>query len=176
MEYVNRTLRGASAGVLVGEPPVIGLLSPAGVPGTAIYVAADGLNKASLFLCVGILQHRYSRVDEVRLRGFGRELPFTGLVFAAGGLAFAATPPFGTCSVGSEEWQIGGQAPERYTFRLDGRRLECGLHENGRGALKLMLTAGDDVVRSFQQSSAGESNVSLTYSDDGVSVAQSSSS
>jgi hypothetical protein len=82
----------------------------------------------------------------------------------------------GTCSVGSEERQIGGQAPERYTFRPDGRRLECHLREDGRGTLKLVLTAGDDVVRSVQQSGAGESNVSLTYSGDGVSVTQFSSS
>ncbi len=74
----------------------IALLDAPGVAGTAIYVVADGLVKASLFVCVGILQHRRSLVDEGGLRGLGRDLPFTGIVFFLGALALAAMPPFGT--------------------------------------------------------------------------------
>ena len=74
----------------------IALLDAGGVAGTAIYVVSDGLVKASLFVCVGILQHRRSRVDEHGLRGLGRNLPFTGIVFFLGALALAAMPPFGT--------------------------------------------------------------------------------
>jgi multicomponent Na+:H+ antiporter subunit D len=56
----------------------------------------DGLVKASLFVGVGILQHLLARVDELRLRGLGRDLPFTGTIFVVGGLALAGLPPFGT--------------------------------------------------------------------------------
>jgi multicomponent Na+:H+ antiporter subunit D len=56
----------------------------------------DGFVKAALFVCVGVIQHRKGHVDEHRLRGLGRDLPYTGIVFALGGLALASLPPFGT--------------------------------------------------------------------------------
>jgi multicomponent Na+:H+ antiporter subunit D len=74
----------------------IGLLTPDGLAGTAVYVLGDGLVKASLFVSVGILQHVHAQVDEVHLWGLGRGLPFTGAIFAVGGLALAGMPPFGT--------------------------------------------------------------------------------
>jgi len=74
----------------------LGLLTPEGVTGAAIYVVADGFGKAALFGAVGIVQHRRRHVSELRLCGAGRGLPYTGLVFAAGALSFAALPPFGT--------------------------------------------------------------------------------
>jgi multicomponent Na+:H+ antiporter subunit D len=73
----------------------LGLLTQEGVAGTAVYVLADGFVKASLFACVGIIQHRLGHVSERRLRGAGRRLPVTGAVFALGGLMIAALPPFG---------------------------------------------------------------------------------
>lgn len=74
----------------------IGLLTSDGLAGTAVCVLGDGLVKASLFVCVGILQHVHGRVDELRLQGLGRDLPFVGTIFAVGGLALAGLPPFGT--------------------------------------------------------------------------------
>jgi multicomponent Na+:H+ antiporter subunit D len=74
----------------------IALLSHDGLAGTAVYLVGDGLAKASLFVCVGIIQHRKARVDEYRLHGQARDLPFTGALFALGGLALASLPPFGT--------------------------------------------------------------------------------
>jgi multicomponent Na+:H+ antiporter subunit D len=74
----------------------IGLFTSDGLAGTAVYVLGDGLVKASLFVGVGILQHRRARIDELRLHGLGRDLPYTGVVFAVGGLALAGLPPFGT--------------------------------------------------------------------------------
>jgi multicomponent Na+:H+ antiporter subunit D len=59
-------------------------------------VLGDGFVKASLFVCVGVIQHRRVRLDEWRLRGLGRNLPLTGTVFALGALALAGLPPFGT--------------------------------------------------------------------------------
>jgi multicomponent Na+:H+ antiporter subunit D len=74
----------------------IALFSPDGLAGVAVFLVADGLVKASLFVCVGIVQHRRGRVDEYRLRGQGREFLYTGAVFAVGGLMLASLPPFGT--------------------------------------------------------------------------------
>jgi multicomponent Na+:H+ antiporter subunit D len=74
----------------------VGLLSHDALGGTAVYLVSDGFVKAALFVCVGVVQHRKGHVDEYRLRGQGRDMPFTGLVFLFGGLALASLPPFGT--------------------------------------------------------------------------------
>ena len=74
----------------------LGVLSPEGVAGAAVYVVADGFGKAGLFAAVGIVQHRRRRVSELRLLGRGRDLPFTALLVLTGALSFAALPPFGT--------------------------------------------------------------------------------
>ncbi len=74
----------------------IGLLTVNGLSGTAVYLVVDGLVKASLFICVGIVQYRRAEVHELRLRGLGRGLPLTGVLFALGGVALAALPPFRT--------------------------------------------------------------------------------
>jgi multicomponent Na+:H+ antiporter subunit D len=67
----------------------------AGLAGTGVYVLADGAVKASLFVGVGVIQHRYASVDELDLRGKGRDLPLTAALFLVAGLALASLPPFG---------------------------------------------------------------------------------
>jgi multicomponent Na+:H+ antiporter subunit D len=74
----------------------IALLRSKALAGMAIYVAAHGAVKASLFICVGILLDRKGSVDERRIFGDGKDLPFTGILLALGGLALAGLPPFGT--------------------------------------------------------------------------------
>lgn len=74
----------------------VGLLDARGLAGAAIYIVADGLLKASLFLCVGILQHRRADANSLRIRGLGRGLPFTGTVFALAALGLAAVPGWGS--------------------------------------------------------------------------------
>jgi multicomponent Na+:H+ antiporter subunit D len=64
--------------------------------GVAIYVMGHAAVKASLFICVGILLDRKGSVDERRIFGKGKDLPYTGALFAVGGLALAGLPPFGT--------------------------------------------------------------------------------
>jgi multicomponent Na+:H+ antiporter subunit D len=73
----------------------LALLDAAGLAGMAVYVLADGSIKASLFVSVGALQHRYQSVDELRLRGRARRLLVTGPLVAVCGLAIASLPPFG---------------------------------------------------------------------------------
>ncbi|MEA2506284.1 MAG: multicomponent Na+:H+ antiporter subunit [Actinomycetota bacterium] len=74
----------------------VALLQPKALGGVAIYIAAHGAVKAALFVCVGILLDRKGSVDERRIFGRGRDLPFTGVLFMLGGLALAGLPPFGT--------------------------------------------------------------------------------
>ena len=72
-----------------------GLLTPAGLAGVALFIVADGLLKAALFVSVGTLQHLFGGVDELRLFGRGRMLRITGPLMVLCGLAIASLPPFG---------------------------------------------------------------------------------
>ncbi len=77
---------------------LIGLatMTPDGAGGTALYILGHAGVKAALFAAMGILLGRFRSVDERELHGRGRELPLVGVVCAAGGLALAGLPPFGT--------------------------------------------------------------------------------
>ena len=74
----------------------IGLLTPLGLAGAAVYVLGHALVKAALFLCVGIVLHRLGSVNEPRLHGRGRRLPVTGVVFTLAAFGLADLPPFTT--------------------------------------------------------------------------------
>ena len=73
----------------------VAALSADGLAGTAVYVVGDGLVKAALFVCVGIVQHRRASIDEVDLHGRARDLPLVAGLFTVGALAMAGLPPFG---------------------------------------------------------------------------------
>lgn len=74
----------------------VGLLTPSGLAAAALLVPADGLLRAGLFVCVGILLHRCGSVRELRLHGRGIEVPrIVGVLFVAGALGLAALPPLG---------------------------------------------------------------------------------
>ncbi|GAB7034949.1 complex I subunit 5 family protein [Streptomyces sp. NPDC021749] len=89
----------------------LAVLSPAGVGGVAVYVLGHAGVKAALFACVGILLDRFASVDEHQLHGRGRELPWVGVLFGAGGLALAGLPPFGTAlGKAVTEEAVGGWA------------------------------------------------------------------
>jgi multicomponent Na+:H+ antiporter subunit D len=70
----------------------IGLLSSDGLAGVATWVVGHGLTKASLFMLVGVLLHRFGTVDEFDLHGRGREVRFAGVLFGIGGLLLSALP------------------------------------------------------------------------------------
>lgn len=81
----------AHVGVLICG---VGLLSDKALAGVAVYVVGHGLVKAALFMCVGVLLHRFRTVDEYELHGRGRQMPVVGLLLVLGGLLLAALPPF----------------------------------------------------------------------------------
>jgi multicomponent Na+:H+ antiporter subunit D len=74
----------------------IALLTPKALAGTASYVLAHGLLKGALFLAAGILLAELESVDELKLRGRGRALRATAVVFAAAGIGLAGPPFIGT--------------------------------------------------------------------------------
>ena len=74
----------------------IALLTPGGLAGAALLVPADGLLRAGLFVCLGILIHRCSTVHELQLHGQGGRVPrLVGLLFVAGAVGLAAAPLLG---------------------------------------------------------------------------------
>lgn len=74
----------------------IALLSADGLAGTAIFLVGDGFAKATLFTCVGVIQHRCHQVREQYLHGRARELWPLGILFAVAALVVADLPPFGS--------------------------------------------------------------------------------
>ena len=72
------------------------LLGPAGAGGAVLYLVADGLIKGALFILVGIIDHHLRDVDELRLAGRGRHLPWLAALLVVGALGLAGAPPFGT--------------------------------------------------------------------------------
>lgn len=67
-----------------------------GTAGAGLYLLGHALVKGSLFMCAGLLLHRFGSVDEVELRGKGRRFRLLGITFVVGGLGLAGFPPFGT--------------------------------------------------------------------------------
>jgi multicomponent Na+:H+ antiporter subunit D len=77
----------------------IALLTPLGVAGAALIIPADGLLRAGLLVCIGILVHRCGSLQEDALRGEGRKVPrLVGVLFVAAAVGLAALPPFGAFS------------------------------------------------------------------------------
>lgn len=70
----------------------IGLFSPKGLAGVAIYTIGHGMVKGALFLVAGILLHRFEAIDERDLHGKGRNEKWTAAVFIAGGIGLAGLP------------------------------------------------------------------------------------
>ncbi|MGW2422763.1 complex I subunit 5 family protein [Streptomyces sp. NPDC001709] len=74
----------------------LGVLTPEGDDGVALYILGHAGVKAALFACAGVLLDRYGCVDEHALHGRARELRATAVMFAVGALGLAGLPPFGT--------------------------------------------------------------------------------
>ncbi len=70
----------------------------------------------------------------------------------------------GLCSVGDEQSVLDGKVPKRFTFDPRGRELSCRIQkrDNGRGALKIILIAGN-TTRSVQQTNAPGGTIKLSY-------------
>ena len=72
----------------------VAMLGSKAIAGAAVYIVAHGLTKGALFMCMGVLLHRFATVDEFDLHGKGRKLPVLGVLVVAGAVLLAAIPPF----------------------------------------------------------------------------------
>ncbi len=73
-----------------------GTLTAGGLAGASLYVVGHALVKGSLFMSAGMLLQRFGSLDEIELRGQGREWQWIGIIVAFGALGLAGFPPFGT--------------------------------------------------------------------------------
>lgn len=79
----------------------------------------------------------------------------------------------GTCTVGDEVNEIGGQAPERFTYQLDGRRIECEIRQESAGNLGVVFTAGAS-TSSVQQINSQGGTINIVYENGSLSSFSSS--
>ena len=101
----------------------ISALTNEGTAGMLVYVVGHGLMKAALFVVAGILLATRASIDEIRLRGLGREGIWpAGIVMGLGGLVLGGLP-FGLTDEG---------------FKL----IDAGLSESGRGFVVYALALG----------------------------------
>jgi multicomponent Na+:H+ antiporter subunit D len=73
----------------------VAALEPAGLAGSALYLAGHAGVKGALFLLVGVLLSRQGQVDEIALHGQARNSRALGLLYVVAALALAGLPPFG---------------------------------------------------------------------------------
>ena len=81
----------------------------------------------------------------------------------------------GICCIGDEENEISGEAPESFSYELEGQQLECEIRKEGTdsGALEVLLTGPGDRIEQRIDSPGG--TINLVYSENGVSSSTSSS-
>jgi multicomponent Na+:H+ antiporter subunit D len=68
------------------------LFSANGEAGVLLYMLGHGLAKGALFMTAGILLATLGGIDELGLRGLGRQIWPAGIAMAAGGLLLAGAP------------------------------------------------------------------------------------
>src|SRR5439155_22790156 len=72
------------------------MLDGQALAGTALYVMGHALVKGALFMCAGVLLHRWGSVQLGALQSRGRQLPFVGALFIVAALGLVGLPPFAT--------------------------------------------------------------------------------
>ena len=72
------------------------MLDARGLAGSALFVLSHAFLKGGLFMCAGVLLHRWGTVDIGALNGRGRTERLAGVLFVVGGAGLVGIPPFGT--------------------------------------------------------------------------------
>jgi multicomponent Na+:H+ antiporter subunit D len=73
-----------------------GTLDARGLAGAALFVLSHAFLKGALFMCAGVLLHRWGTVDIPSLGGLGRAEKLTGVLIVVAGAGLVGIPPFGT--------------------------------------------------------------------------------
>jgi multicomponent Na+:H+ antiporter subunit D len=84
----------------------LAMLSPHGYAGMLAYLVGHGLVKGALFMLAGILLATCGGIDEIGLRGRGRDIWPAGLAFALAGVLLGGAP-FGLMDEGARLIDIG---------------------------------------------------------------------
>ncbi|WP_428485696.1 complex I subunit 5 family protein [Rhodopila sp.] len=100
----------------------LALLNREGLSGMLVYMAGHGLVKGALFMVAGILMASCGGIDEIGLRGKGRDIWPAGVAMAAGGLLLAGLP-IGLMDKGTDLIEAAG-------------------HEAGKGWVMIAVTVG----------------------------------
>jgi len=72
------------------------MLDARALAGTALFVTAHAFLKGALFMCAGVLLHRWGSVRIGVLRGRGRGERVVGVLFVVAAIGLLGIPPFGT--------------------------------------------------------------------------------
>jgi multicomponent Na+:H+ antiporter subunit D len=72
------------------------MLAPQAGGGLALYLFGHGCLKAALFFAAGMLLHHLGSIDELKLRGRGREAITSSAFFLFLALGLSGVPPYGT--------------------------------------------------------------------------------
>ena len=72
------------------------MLDARALAGTALFVLSHAFLKGALFMCAGVLLHRWGSVRIHALHGRGRTEPVVGVLFVVAAIALLGVPPFGT--------------------------------------------------------------------------------
>lgn len=72
------------------------LLTHGALAGLALYVIGHGLLKAALFLSAGMLLHHLGSIDELKLRGKGKDAIRVPVLMLLLALGLSGAPPYGT--------------------------------------------------------------------------------
>ena len=90
--HLKRLLAFSTVSHMGGALMAWALATPKAAAGALMYLVGHGLAKASLFFAAGLVLHCLGDVDEIALRGRGRDQPAVGLLLALGGLGLAGAP------------------------------------------------------------------------------------
>lgn len=70
----------------------LSLLNQTGLAGMFVYIVGHGLVKGAMFMVAGILLAELASIDEIGLRGLGKDIWPVGVAMALGGLLLAGLP------------------------------------------------------------------------------------
>lgn len=73
----------------------VALLTPAGVEGGLVHIAAHGFGKITLFFCAGAIYVATRRQNISEMNGLGRMMPVTFAAFGLASLSMIGAPPVG---------------------------------------------------------------------------------
>ncbi|MEM8953528.1 MAG: monovalent cation/H+ antiporter subunit D family protein [Verrucomicrobiota bacterium] len=92
-DNLKRRLAFSTVGQLAYIVLGVSLLTPLGVTGSALHIAAHAFGKITLFFCAGAIFVATGKKYVSQLEGLGKKMPFTMTAFLLGSLSVIGLPP-----------------------------------------------------------------------------------